>query len=96
MPQRRAPISPHIQSLLAPALEASEDYGDYQIVPTLVGFILGAAFVYGSDLMLPHDTVALLAPKKVEPEIKSRVIKTPQKSNGVRQRKNGEFINRFV
>jgi len=28
-------------SLLAPAIEASENYGAYAIVPSLVGFILG-------------------------------------------------------
>lgn len=74
---------------MAPAIEASEDYGAYEIVPALVGFIFGAAFVYGSDLMLPHDTVALLAPSKpqytqVEP---SQVVNAPRE--GLRQRKNG-------
>jgi len=74
-------------SLLAPAIEASEDYGQYEIVPALVGFILGAAFVYGSDLMLPHDTVALLAPSKPQyTEVASQVINAPRE--GLRQRKN--------
>lgn len=50
-------------SLLAPAIEASENYGAYAIVPSLVGFILGAGFVYASDLLLPHDTVQLLSTK---------------------------------
>jgi len=74
-------------SLLAPAIEASEDYGSWAIVPSLIGFLLGAGFVYASDLLLPHDTVALLAPKKSEKKpLPTKVIK--EKPAGLRQRKN--------
>lgn len=47
-------------SLLAPAIEmaaASGTYGtggELAFIPASVGFILGAAFVYGSDALLKH------------------------------------------
>ena len=45
-------------SLLAPAIEmASENpmYGEtFAFVPVAIGFFLGAAFVYGSDLFMSH------------------------------------------
>lgn len=47
-------------SLLAPAIEMAEMSGNYgakgewAFVPVAVGFGLGAAFVYGADLLLPH------------------------------------------
>jgi len=50
-------------SLLAPAIELSEDYGRWSVVPSLVGFLLGAGFVWLSDLFLPQDTVKILTPR---------------------------------
>ncbi|CAG5105192.1 Oidioi.mRNA.OKI2018_I69.chr1.g1912.t2.cds [Oikopleura dioica] len=50
-------------SLLAPAIELSEGYGNFAIVPSLVGFLLGGAFVYLSDRFLPQDTVKILISK---------------------------------
>jgi len=50
-------------SLLAPAIELSEDYGNAAVIPSLVGFLLGAAFVWLSDLFLPQDTVKILNSK---------------------------------
>lgn len=50
-------------SLLAPAIELSADYGNYAIVPSLVGFLLGGAFVYLSDRFLPQNTVTILTGK---------------------------------
>ena len=47
-------------SLLAPAIEMAESSGNYgangewAFVPVAVGFALGAAFVYGADVLLPH------------------------------------------
>ncbi|KAK7506704.1 hypothetical protein BaRGS_00002179 [Batillaria attramentaria] len=47
-------------SLLAPAIEMAEQSGNYgangewAFVPVAVGFGLGAAFVYGADILLPH------------------------------------------
>ncbi|XP_064808986.1 zinc transporter ZIP11-like [Oncorhynchus masou masou] len=43
-------------SLLAPAIDMAEDsgkYGSFAFVPVVVGFALGAAFVYLADLMMP-------------------------------------------
>ena len=86
-------------SLLAPAIEASQDYGDWAIVPSLVGFFAGAAFVYISDLMLPQDTVALLAPKSsVTRSNEKTQIVSQNKPDGLRQRKspNGKkFLDLF-
>ena len=47
-------------SLLAPAIEMAESSGNYgangewAFIPVAVGFALGAAFVYGADVLLPH------------------------------------------
>nr|XP_030143189.3 zinc transporter ZIP11 isoform X1 [Taeniopygia guttata] len=57
-------------SLLAPAIELAEEsgtFGAFSFFPVAVGFALGAAFVYGADLLLPvlgfpgpsHAAVAL-------------------------------------
>lgn len=43
-------------SLLAPAIEMAEEsgkYGAFAFLPVAVGFVLGAAFVYFADLMMP-------------------------------------------
>merc|ERR1711931_10662 len=74
-------------SLLAPAIDASEDYGDFAVVPSLVGFLIGAAFVYFSDLFLPHDTVEILQPKKeLKERTKTQVLSNVSNKN-IRNRK---------
>ncbi|XP_058845825.1 zinc transporter ZIP11-like isoform X2 [Acipenser ruthenus] len=43
-------------SLLAPAIEMAEEsgkYGAFAFLPVAVGFTLGAAFVYGADILMP-------------------------------------------
>ncbi|NXQ07210.1 S39AB protein, partial [Vidua macroura] len=43
-------------SLLAPAIELAEEsgtFGAFSFFPVAAGFALGAAFVYGADLLLP-------------------------------------------
>ena len=49
--------------MLAPAIDLSADYGRLAVLPSLVGFLLGAGFVYLSDVFLPHNTVEILTPK---------------------------------
>ena len=41
-------------SLLAPGIEMSEGDGFVKVVPAAVGFLLGAAFIFGLDKVLPH------------------------------------------
>jgi zinc transporter 11 len=47
-------------SLLAPAIEMAESSGTYgsrgewAFLPVGISFALGAAFVYGADVLLPH------------------------------------------
>ncbi|XP_014742909.1 PREDICTED: zinc transporter ZIP11 [Sturnus vulgaris] len=44
-------------SLLAPAIELAEEsgaFGAFSFFPVAAGFALGAAFVYGADLLLPE------------------------------------------
>uniref|UniRef100_A0A8C0TXX6 Solute carrier family 39 member 11 n=1 Tax=Cyanistes caeruleus TaxID=156563 RepID=A0A8C0TXX6_CYACU len=43
-------------SLLAPAIELAEEsgaFGAFSFFPVAAGFALGAAFVYGADLLMP-------------------------------------------
>lgn len=41
-------------SLLAPGIEMSEGEGFVKVVPAATGFLLGAAFIFGLDKILPH------------------------------------------
>ena len=41
-------------SLLAPAIEMTEEAGGIPWVPATVGFLLGGAFLWGVDKILPH------------------------------------------
>ena len=41
-------------SLLAPAIEMAEEAGGIPWVPATVGFLLGGAFLWGVDKILPH------------------------------------------
>ena len=41
-------------SLLAPAIEMAEEAGGIPWVPATVGFLLGGAFLWGVDKLLPH------------------------------------------
>ncbi|MEX0287797.1 MAG: ZIP family metal transporter [Flavobacteriaceae bacterium] len=41
-------------SLLAPGIEMSEGEGFQKVIPAAVGFLLGAAFIFGLDKVLPH------------------------------------------
>lgn len=41
-------------SLLAPGIEMSPGEGFAKVVPALVGFALGASFIFGLDKILPH------------------------------------------
>jgi ZIP family zinc transporter len=41
-------------SLLAPGIEMSPGEGFIKVIPAAVGFLLGAAFIFGLDKVLPH------------------------------------------
>ncbi|MCK5441335.1 MAG: ZIP family metal transporter [Maribacter sp.] len=41
-------------SLLAPGIEMSAGEGFVKVIPAAVGFLLGAAFIFGLDKILPH------------------------------------------
>ncbi|TRZ13876.1 hypothetical protein HGM15179_013255, partial [Zosterops borbonicus] len=52
-------------SLLAPAIEMAEEsgaFGAFSFFPVAAGFVLGAAFVYGADLLIPEMGFPGLAP----------------------------------
>lgn len=46
-------------SLLSPAIELAEnsgnygEHGEYAVLPALCGFVLGAVFIYGADVLMP-------------------------------------------
>lgn len=61
-------VAASVWSLLIPAINMSEGEGFVQVVPAVVGFLIGAGFLYGIDKLLPHLHVNF---KKVEG------IKTP-------------------
>jgi len=41
-------------SLLAPGIEMSHGEGFLKVIPAVVGFLLGALFIFGLDKVLPH------------------------------------------
>lgn len=47
-------IAASFWSLLAPAIEFAEERGDIPWVPAVVGFLLGAGFLFLIDKILPH------------------------------------------
>jgi zinc transporter, ZIP family len=47
-------IAASFWSLLNPAIEMAEANGDKPWVPAVIGFLLGGAFLYGIDRILPH------------------------------------------
>ena len=47
-------IAASFWSLLAPAIEMSEGLGSYKWLPALIGFLLGGAFLFSIDKIIPH------------------------------------------
>jgi zinc transporter 11 len=88
-------------SLLAPAIEEAEANplygkdGEWAFVPVSIGFALGAAFVYGADILLPYlgfadglDVVAALKktdgcaePAKSEKEDQTSALRSRKKES---------------
>lgn len=47
-------VAASIWSLLIPAIDMSEGEGFAKVVPSVIGFLSGAAFLYALDKVLPH------------------------------------------
>ncbi len=47
-------VAASIWSLLIPAIDMSGGEGFTKVVPAVLGFLMGAAFLYGLDKVLPH------------------------------------------
>ncbi len=47
-------IAASFWSLLAPAIEMAEEIGGSRWLPPLIGFVLGAGFLFAMDRLLPH------------------------------------------
>lgn len=47
-------VAASVWSLLIPAIEMSEKYGNLAFMPAAVGFAVGIAFLYGLDKLIPH------------------------------------------
>ncbi len=50
-------IAASIWSLLIPSIQQSSSYGRFSVVPALVGFILGIAFLWAIDFFTPHQHI---------------------------------------
>lgn len=85
-------------SLLAPAIEMAEEsgaFGAFAFLPVAVGFVLGAAFVYGADLLIPvlvsaRGSLPALCPVEV-----THPIKCPRFPAGVGFGELGAFPGPF-
>ncbi|MBE6127332.1 MAG: ZIP family metal transporter [Erysipelotrichaceae bacterium] len=47
-------IAASVWSLLLPAIESSQDYGNWKFVPAVIGLLLGALFMVVIDKLVPH------------------------------------------
>src|SRR5690606_9490573 len=47
-------VAASVWGLLIPAIDMSEGTGFMQVMPSVIGFLLGAAFLYSIDKVLPH------------------------------------------
>lgn len=56
-------VAASVWSLLIPAIDMSEGEGFKKVIPAVLGFLAGAAFLFGLDKILPHFHVNF---KKVE------------------------------
>lgn len=56
-------VAASVWSLLIPAINMSEGTGFTQVIPAVIGFLIGAAFLFSIDKVLPHLHVNF---KKVE------------------------------
>ncbi len=61
-------IAASIFSLLLPSLEASVDYGNWQFLPAVVGFLLGMGFLFLIDSLLPHLHLKEKDPEGLHPK----------------------------
>ncbi len=54
-------------SLLAPGIEMSEGEGFAKVIPAASGFLMGAAFIYALDKILPHLHLNFLPSRHTTP-----------------------------
>lgn len=47
-------VAASVWSLLIPAIEMSEDKGQFAFLPAAIGFVLGILFLLGMDHLIPH------------------------------------------
>ncbi len=47
-------IAASVWSLIIPAIDMSESYGNWKFIPAAVGFLLGILFLGGIDRIIPH------------------------------------------
>lgn len=47
-------VAASVWSLLIPAIESAEPYGEWKIIPAIVGFIVGGLFLVIIDKLVPH------------------------------------------
>ncbi len=59
-------IAASVWSLIIPALEMSEGTGFTKVVPTVIGFLIGAGFLYLLDKILPHLHVNFKTPEGIK------------------------------
>ncbi|MET1249424.1 ZIP family metal transporter [Sporolactobacillus sp. STCC-11] len=67
-------IAASFWSLLAPAIDLSEEMGKFSFVPALIGFLLGGAFLRLVDRLIPHLHFGFPVAEKEGPKTKLRKI----------------------
>lgn len=67
-------IAASIWSLIIPAIEQSESMGKWSFVPATVGIILGTAFLYILDSVIPHLHIGSEKPEGIKSKCKKTTM----------------------
>ena len=66
-------IAASIWSLIIPAIDMSENYGELKWLPAAIGFVLGMLFLLLLDTIIPHLHVKATEPEGVESSLKKKI-----------------------
>lgn len=67
-------VAASVWSLLIPSMEMSENLGRLAFIPAAVGFIIGMAFLFLLDILIPHLHIESLTPEGPHAKLKKTTM----------------------
>ncbi|MBD5495986.1 MAG: ZIP family metal transporter [Lachnospiraceae bacterium] len=67
-------VAASVWSLLIPAIDMSQNYEKLKFVPAATGFVLGIAFLYGLDKLIPHLHLGESRPEGIKSSLNKTVM----------------------